>query len=85
VGKRVGCEDSGVGSKVVGNLDGLGDGRVVGFWLGEVLGNPVGLREGTEFVGSLLGAGVGSDDGMELGDGDGIDDGLFEGVFVVGN
>lgn len=26
VGKRVGCEDSGVGSKVVGNLDGLGDG-----------------------------------------------------------
>ena len=63
MGARVGCTDNGVGSKVVGNLVGLG------------LGINEGLSEGCGVVGSFEGLGVGKTDGIKLGIGVGITDG----------
>jgi len=62
-GPTVGSIVNGVGSKVVGNLVGLG------------LGINEGLSVGCKVVGSFDGLGVGNTDGAGLGDGVGITDG----------
>lgn len=69
--------EEGIG--VVGNADGLGDGRAVGT-IGSCvgLGDGIieGLGDGTGVVGRSDGAGVGTIDGAGLGKGLGINDGL---------
>jgi len=70
LGIWVGSLLSGVGSRVVGNLVGLG------------LGNNEGLSEGSVVVGSFEGFGVGKTEGIKLGDGVGCVDGMGDGIEV---
>jgi hypothetical protein len=64
VGSAVGAED--VGSEVVGDMLGDGDGNAVG---SEVAGSGDGDGVGTEVIGPMLGAGVGGLGGNEVGAG----------------